>query len=91
MRGRADAPPLTKSMKLFAQIRMIGWAVIEAAFLLIVLCLLLDIVVGPHPGSFVSNVAKNATGFLQSLPPGIIVGLAAVAVVYAMVKARLPR
>jgi hypothetical protein len=46
-------------MKLFAQIRMIGWAAIEAAFLLIVLCLLIDIVVGPHPGSFVSNVAKN--------------------------------
>jgi len=78
-------------MKLLAQLRTIGWAAIEAAFLLIVLCLLLDVVVGPHPGSFVSNVAKNATGFLQSLPPGIVVGVAAVAVVYAMLKTRLPR
>jgi len=78
-------------MKLLAQIRMIGWAAIEAAFLLIVLCLLLDILVGPHPGSFVSNVAKNATGFLQSLPPGVVVGVAAVAVVYGFLKSRLSR
>jgi hypothetical protein len=78
-------------MKLLAQLRIIGWAAIEAAFLLIVLCLLLDIVVGTHPGSFVSNVAKNATGFLQSLPPGVVVGVVAVAVVYGMLKGRLSR
>jgi hypothetical protein len=78
-------------MKLIAQIRMIGWAAVEAAFLLIVLCLLLDIVVGPHPGSFVSDVAKNATGFLQSLPPGVVVGVAAVAVIYGFLKTRLSR
>jgi hypothetical protein len=78
-------------MKLIAQIRTIGWAAIEAAFLLIVLCLLLDIVVGTHPGSFVSNVAKNATSFLQSLPPGVVVGIAAVAVVYGLLKTRLSR
>jgi hypothetical protein len=78
-------------MKLIVQIRTIGWAAVEAAFLLIVLCLLLDVVVGPHPGSFVSNVAKNATGFLQSLPPGVVVGVAAVAVIYGFLKTRLSR
>lgn len=78
-------------MKMFAQLRTIGWAAIEAAFLLIVLCLLLDIVIGAQAGSFVSSVAKNATAFLQSLPPGIVVGIAAVAVVYAVLKTRLPR
>jgi len=78
-------------MKLIAQIRMIGWAAVEAAFLLIVLCLLLDIVVGPRPGSFVSDVAKNAIGFLQSLPPGVVVGVAAVAVIYGLLKTRLSR
>lgn len=78
-------------MKMFAQIRMIGWAAVEAAFLLIALCVLLDIVVGAHPGSFVSSVAKNATGFLQSLPPGIVVGLAALAVLYGLLKGRFPR
>jgi hypothetical protein len=76
-------------MKLFARLRTIGWAAIEAAFLLIVLCLLLDIVIGPQANSFVSTVARNATNFLQGLPPGIVVGLAAVAVAYAVLKARL--
>jgi hypothetical protein len=78
-------------MKMFAQLRTIGWAVIEGAFLLIVLCVLLDIVIGPQTGSFVSSVAKNATSFLQALPPGVVVGMAAVGVVYAIFKARLPR
>ena len=78
-------------MKLLAQIRAIGWAAIEAAFLLIVLCLLLDIVIGAQADSFVSKVAKNATAFLQSLPPGIVVGGAAVAMVYGFLKTRLTR
>jgi hypothetical protein len=78
-------------MKLLARIRAIGWAAVEAAFLLIVLCLLLDIVIGAQPDSFVSKVAKNATAFLQSIPPGVVVGVAALAIVYGFLKARLPR
>jgi hypothetical protein len=78
-------------MKAFAQIRAIGWAAVEAAFLLILLCLLLDIVIGVQADSFVSKVARNATAFLQSLPPGIVVGVAALAVIYGFLKARLPR
>ncbi len=78
-------------MKLLAQLRAVGWAAIEAAFLLIVLCLLLDIVIGTQADSFVSKVAKNATAFLQSLPPGIVVGGAAVAMVYGFLRTRLTR
>lgn len=78
-------------MKLLAQIRTIGWAAIEAAFLLIVLCLLLDIVIGAQADLFVSKVAKNATTFLQSLPPGVVVGVAAIAMVYGFLKTRLTR
>ena len=78
-------------MKAFIQIRAIGWAAIEAAFLLIVLCVLLDIVVGTQADSFVSKVAKNATAFLQSLPPGVVVGVAAVAVVYGVLRTRVTR
>lgn len=91
MKGGASAPPFVNDMRMFAQLRTIGWAAIEGAFLLIVLCVLLDIVIGAQPGSFVSSVAKNATGFLQTLPPGVVVGVAAVAVVYAVLKTRLPR
>ena len=78
-------------MKVFAQLANIGWAAVEAAFLLIVLCLLLDIVVGPQANSFVSNVAKNATTFLQAIPSGIVVGVAAVAVLYGLLKGRMRR
>jgi hypothetical protein len=78
-------------MKAFAGIRTIGWAVVEAALLLIVLCMLLDIVIGVQADSFISKVAKNATTFLQSIPPGIVTGLALVFVVYGFLKVRLPR
>jgi len=78
-------------MKLLGQLRLIGWAAIEAAFLLIVLCLLLDIIIGTQADSFVSKVARNATTFLQAVPPGIVVGLALVFVVYGFFKTRLRR
>ena len=78
-------------MRAFTQIRAIGWAAIEVAFLLITLCLLLDIVVGTQADSFVSKVAKNATAFLQSLPPGVVVGVAAVVVVYGFLRTRVTR
>ena len=71
------------------QLRTIGWAVVEAAFLLIVLCLLLNIIIGDKADSFVSGVAKNATSFLQALPPGIFLGLVLIVVIWAFLKSRL--
>ena len=73
------------------RLRMIGWAAVEAAFLLIVLCLLLNIIIGTEPDSFISTVAKNATTFLQSLPPGVVVGVALVFVIYGFFRSRLIR
>jgi hypothetical protein len=71
------------------QLRVIGWAAVEAAFLLIVLCLLLNIIIGDKADSFISTVAKNATAFLQSLPPGIFLGLVLIAPIYGVVRSRL--
>lgn len=76
---------------LLTQLRTIGWAAVEAAFLLIVLCLLLNIILGGAADSFISTVAKNATEFLQSLPPGVVLGLALIAVIYGFLKSRLQR
>lgn len=73
------------------RLRTIGWAAVEAAFLLIVLCLLLNIILGSEADSFIGGVAKNATGFLQSLPPGVLLGVALIAVIYAFLKSRLQR
>ena len=78
-------------MNLLSRLRTIGWAVVEAAFLLIVLCLLLNIILGEGTDSFISSVAKNATDFLQRLPPGIVLGIALIAMIYGLVKSRLQR
>jgi hypothetical protein len=78
-------------MNLLLRLRTIGWAVVEAAFLVIVLCLLLNIILGDGADSFIAGVAKNATDFLERLPPGIILGIALIAMVYALVKSRLQR
>jgi len=78
-------------MTLLARLRMIGWGVVEAAFLLIVLCLLLNIILGGDAGSFIAGVAKNATDFLQRLPPGVLLGVALIAMIYGLVKSRLQR
>ena len=71
------------------RLRVIGWAAVEAAFLLIVLCLLLNIIIGDKADSFISSVATNATAFLQSLPPGIFLGLVLLVLIYGFLKSRL--
>ena len=68
------------------QLRIIGWAAVEAAFLLIVLCLLLNIIIGDKTDSFISGVAKNATAFLQSLPPGRFLGVVLIVVIWAFLR-----
>ena len=81
--------PTPRAMENFlGQLRRIAWAVVEAAFLLIVLCLLLNIIIGDKADSFISSVAKNATAFLQSLPPGIFLGLVLIVVIWGFLRSR---
>ena len=40
--------------------------------------------------SFVSAVARNATSFLQSLPPGVFLGIVLIALIYHLFRSRLP-
>ena len=75
--------------KFLTQLRVIGWAAVEAAFLLIVLCLLLNIIIGDKADSFISTVANNAAAFLQKLPPGIFLGLVLLVLIYGFLKSRL--
>jgi len=78
-------------MTFLMRLRTIGWAVVEAAFLLIVLCILLNIILGGEADSFIAGVAKNATDFLERLPPGVVLGIALIVMIYGMVKSRLQR
>jgi hypothetical protein len=73
------------------RVRTIGWAAVEAAFLLIVLCVLLNIIVGGDGDAFIATVAKNATAFLQSLPPGVFLGIVMIVALYGLLKSRLQR
>lgn len=73
------------------QIRKIGWLVIEAAFVLVVLCVLLNIILGKDSGSFISSVAANAMDFLQKVPPGTFLGIFLILVVYWLYKSKQPR
>lgn len=73
------------------RLRRVGWAVVEAAFLLVVLCILLNIILGGSADSFISSVAANATDFLERLPAGVFLGIALIVMVYGLVKARLQR
>jgi hypothetical protein len=73
------------------QLRRVGWAVVEAAFLLVVFCVLLNIILGGEADSFVSSVAGNAMNFLERLPAGVFLGIALIVMVYGLVKSRLQR
>jgi hypothetical protein len=75
---------------MFDRIKRIGWLTVESGLVLIALCMIFNIILGQESGSFISSVAGNATKFVQSLPPGVTIGIAMIALVYwiAVTRAR---
>ncbi|MDQ8700577.1 hypothetical protein [Hyphomicrobium sp. LHD-15] len=72
-----------------AHVRNAGWLVVEAGLLIVILCVLLNIILGPSSsGDFVASVATNANTFLQGLPAGTVVALVAVFMAYWIVTRR---
>jgi hypothetical protein len=78
-------------MAMIEQIRKYGWLAVEAAFLLIVLCILLNVILGEAGGEFIGAVAGNAMDFLQKVPPGLVVGLVLVVVLYRYIRPKLQK
>ncbi len=74
---------------MFSKIRLIGWIAVEIGLILVALALLLHVILGDAGGSAVTTIANNALALLQSLPSGTIVGLAALAVLYLLLRSRL--
>jgi hypothetical protein len=70
------------------RIRNVGWLAAEAGVLLIVLCILLNILLGKDGGPYIGFVSENASKFLGALPPGVTLGAALIFVVYWFVKSR---
>jgi hypothetical protein len=71
------------------RIRKLGWLTVEAALLLVVLCLLLNIILGADSGPFIASVATNATQLLQAIPPGTFIGVILIVVLYWLIRSRL--
>ena len=70
------------------RLRKLGWFVVEASFLVIVLCVLLDIIVGAIGFTFITMVAGNARVFLQSVPPGTTLGVVILIFLYWFIRTK---
>lgn len=70
------------------QITKFGWLVIEAAFLFVILCVLLNIILGKESGAFISSVAANAMDFMQKIPAGTFLGIFLILVLYWAIKSK---
>ncbi len=70
------------------QITKFGWHVIEAGFLLVVLCVLLNIILGRGSGGFISSVAANALDFMQKVPAGTFLGVFLILALYWIIKSK---
>jgi hypothetical protein len=70
------------------KIRKLGWFAVEAALLIIFLCVLLDIIIGTSGVGFIPLVAANAKAFLQAVPPGTILGIVILVFLYWFVRTR---
>jgi len=69
----------------------IGWLVIELGFMLVIVCVLLNIILGKEGGGFISSVAANALDFLQKVPSGTFLGIFLILALYWTVKSKEPR
>jgi hypothetical protein len=60
---------------MLTQIRRAGWFVAELALLVVILCVLLNLILGAEGGTFIASVATNVAAFLQRIPPGSLLGI----------------
>jgi hypothetical protein len=73
---------------MLAQIRKIGWFVVEAMLVLVAVCVLLNIILGRESGAFISGVAANALELVQRVPPGTFLGVVLILVLAGLLRAR---
>jgi hypothetical protein len=70
------------------RIQKLGWFAVEVALLLIILCVLLDIIIGTNSVGFIPMVATNAKTFLQAVPAGTILGIVILVFLYWFIRSR---
>lgn len=70
------------------RIKSYGWQAAEVGVLIVVLCCLVSILVGPEAGGYPTAVAENARAFFSGLPPGVTVGAGLIAVAWCVLTRR---
>ena len=73
------------------KITKFGWLAIELAFMLVVLCVLLSLVLGKESDAFISSVAANTLDLLQKVPSGTVLGVFLILVLYWTFRSRQAR
>ncbi len=73
---------------MLTQIRRAGWFIVELALLVVILCVLLNLILGADSGSFIAAVAANATNFLQRIPSGTFLGVVLVLALVWLMRGR---
>ena len=85
------APPRVPAKAMIEKITKFGWLAIELAFMLVVLCVLLSLVLGKESGAFISSVAANTLDLLQKVPSGTVLGVFLILVLYWTFRSRQAR
>ena len=65
-----------------------GWRLAELCLLLIALCVLLQLILGPQSGAFISSVSANTQRFLREVDSGSLLGLVLIIGLYLFFKSR---
>ncbi|MFZ2737035.1 MAG: hypothetical protein WBI20_05765 [Burkholderiaceae bacterium] len=73
---------------MFEKLITMGWRLVEASLVLVILCVILNIIVGADSGSFISAVAANFQRFLKDIPPGTILGVVLLVGLFLIYKSR---
>lgn len=65
-----------------------GWRLVELCLLLIALCVLIQLILGPQSGAFISSVSANTQRFLREVDSGSLLGLVLIIGLYLFFKSR---
>jgi hypothetical protein len=87
----AAGVPRPAANAMIQRITKLGWLVVELASMLVVLCVLLNLILGKDAGGFIASVAGNALDFLQKMPSGTVLGVFLILVLYWTVRRREAR
>ena len=70
------------------RIQKLGWFIVEIALLLIILCVLLDIIIGTSTVGYIPMVASNAKAFLNAVPAGTTLGIVILVFLYWFIRSK---